>query len=226
MGQCGGRRGPSFSAPTAHPPGLKEEQRPLSPCCMRCVITRLTRGATEPHVRTHSGGSDDAEALWGHHVSWSPASHTPELMWSLWAVCGCAFLCWRTGGVGWSEVGVGHGSEALGLTPPSVSLHHMITHSCPTEPPNSPRKRGVFTVHTEAREATYPAKSLTAQSNGAGRDQVRLAPGPSLSLVAAFFLPASWMGSRLKLVRLGPAGIIQSSPLPVSYHLTPAQTLA
>lgn len=59
---CGGPGGPRFSAPRGHPPGLKDEKRPSSPFCMWCVITRLTRGVTEPRVRTHGGGSDDTKA--------------------------------------------------------------------------------------------------------------------------------------------------------------------
>lgn len=61
-----------------------------------------------------------------------------------------------------------------------------------------------------------PEASDPARSSGVLRDQLRLAPGSSLSPVAGVLpsslLPASWMGSGLQLVWPGPAGVIQSCP--------------
>lgn len=63
VGPCGVCRGSSCSVARAHPPGLRDEQKPSTPCCAwkaggeGSVRTSQTTGVTEPCVKTHSGGS-------------------------------------------------------------------------------------------------------------------------------------------------------------------------
>lgn len=104
---------------------------------------RLTLEVTEPHVRIHSGTlPDDAKAFRGYQVPLSPASPPKADAESL-TVPGWASSMRKPSEVGWAVA-----PEALGLTPPSVFLNHVITYPCPPVTPKSPRRRCMLSPFT------------------------------------------------------------------------------
>lgn len=92
------------------------------------------------------------------------------------------FLCNPYLGLSEEPGGWAMAPEGPGLTPPSVSLNHMITHPCPPESPESTKRRDIASVTAHMSTLRPGSKSSSLRPNSSKqwgcRHQVGLAPGP------------------------------------------------